>query len=482
MRGMKIRTLLDKAVERASASAWAAHITRTRVAVFGLTLIAVGLALGGLDRAPPEEASVIAETRALALPDRPLAGAATPAEHLAGLKPEADQPAPAAAMTTPQLAALTPATRRLEGRMEDWERVEVRSGQTLDRIFRDQSFSVGLLHEILALDEDTKRLTRIRPGDVFEFQRDADQGLRRMRYPIDEDAYLLIEVDADGPSARREARELFREVQEAEGRIESSLFLAAKAAGMSDNVTMQLANIFGWDVDFVLDIREGDRFFVLYEKIYRDGEYLRDGDILAATFVNQGERFQATRFEHDDGRIAYYAPDGRPMKKAFLRAPLNFSYISSNFNPKRFHPILRRVKAHNGIDYRAPSGTPVYAAGAGRVTRSAYDKYNGHHVFIQHPGSIVTKYLHFTKRTVKEGQSVRQGDVIGYVGATGLATAPHLHYEFLVNGVHRNPRTVPLPKAEPLTGGALARFQEEAAPLQNRLSRLESASLYAARE
>lgn len=282
--------------------------------------------------------------------------------------------------------------------------------------------------------------------------------------------------------AEREPRELFSEVVEAEGRIDSSLFLAAKSAGMSDNVTMQLANIFGWDIDFVLDIREGDRFFVLYEKIYRDGAYLRDGEILAATFVNQGERFQALRFTDEDGDSAYFAPDGRPMKKAFLRAPLNFSYISSNFNPKRFHPILRRVKAHNGIDYRAPTGTPVYAAGAGRVIKSAYDKYNGHHVFIQHPGSIVTKYLHFNKRTVKRGQSVKQGQVIGTVGSTGMSTAPHLHYEFLVNGVHRNPRTVPLPKAEPLGGEALASFQATAAPWQNRLSRLESASLYAARE
>jgi murein DD-endopeptidase MepM/ murein hydrolase activator NlpD len=281
--------------------------------------------------------------------------------------------------------------------------------------------------------------------------------------------------------ARREARELITETREAEGRIESSLFLAGKAAGLSDNMVMKLAAIFGWDIDFVLDIRAGDRFFLVYEKIYRDGEVLRDGEILAATFINQGERFQAIRYE-TDGAGRYFAPDGSPMRKAFLRAPLNFSYISSNFNPKRFHPILKRVRPHNGIDYRAPTGTPVYAAGDGRVTRSAYSQYNGHHVFIKHSGSIETRYLHFTKRTVKQGERVRQGEVIGYVGATGLATAPHLHYEFLVNGVHRNPRTVPLPKVDPLEGEALVAFQEHAAPWQNRLSRLESASLYAARE
>ena len=476
MRAMNTRTLLDEAVNWFERQSWRPHLTRTRVAVTGITFIAVGLALGGLDRPEPPSSELAAKTRALALPERPdlltdpLAAEATDAAlgvDTAG-----------AGMTTPQLASLTPVTQRLEA----WDTVEVRRGQTLDRIFRDQSFSVGLLHEILALNDDTQSLTQIRPGDVFEFQRSEEGELQRMRYAIDDTAYLLVNIGPEGPFAERQEREVFREVVEAEGRIESSLFLAAKAAGLSDNVTMQLANIFGWDVDFILDIREGDRFFVLFEKIYRDGEYLRDGEILAATFINQGERFQALRFTDQDGDSDYFAPDGRPMKKAFLRAPLNFSYISSNFNPKRFHPILRRVKAHNGIDYRAPTGTPVYAAGAGRVVRSAYDKYNGHHVFIQHPGSIVTKYLHFNKRTVKQGQSVKQGQVIGTVGSTGMSTAPHLHYEFLVNGVHRNPRTVPLPQAEPLTGEALASFQAVAAPWQNRLGRLESASLYAARE
>ncbi len=468
MQPMKTTTLLTRAragirdhlapLAKAGYRGLHPHLTRTRLAVFGATLIAVGLSLGGLDRAPPAEAAILTEHQALVLPERTAPVAA-------------ELPAPTE--TSAPVAHVTPP--------EAWDGVEVKRGQTLDRIFRDQSFSVGLLHQILALDGDTGKLTRIRPGDVFEFQRHADGSLKRMRYPIDETAWLVVENGVDGPSASRVARDMHIEPAEAEGQIESSLFMAAKTAGMSDAMTMQLANIFGWDIDFVLDIRRGDRFLVLYEKIYREGEYLRDGDILAATFINQGERFQAMRYEQD-GVARYFAPDGRPMKKAFLRAPLNFSYISSNFNPRRFHPILKRVKAHNGIDYRAPSGTPVYAAGGGKVIRSAYDKYNGHHVFIQHPGSIVTKYLHFTKRTVKQGQGVKQGQVIGYVGATGLATAPHLHYEFVVNGVHRNPRTVPLPKAEPLTGDVLADFQAQAAPLQNRLSRLESASLYAARE
>ena len=246
-------------------------------------------------------------------------------------------------------------------------------------------------------------------------------------------------------------------------------------------MVMKLAYIFGWDIDFVLDIREGDRFMLVYEKLYREGEFLRDGEILAATFVNQGQRFQAVRFENDQ-ISGYFAPDGRDMRKAFLRAPLNFSYISSGFNPRRMHPVLKRVRPHNGIDYYAPRGTPVYAAGAGTVTRSGYSAANGNHVFIKHAGGIETRYLHFTKRTVKKGQKVTQGQTIGTVGSTGLATGPHLHYEFVVNGVHRNPRTVALPKVEPLKGESLAAFQSLAAPLLTQLGRMESASLYASRE
>jgi murein DD-endopeptidase MepM/ murein hydrolase activator NlpD len=243
-------------------------------------------------------------------------------------------------------------------------------------------------------------------------------------------------------------------------------------------MVMNLANLFGWDIDFVLDIREGDRFYLVYEKIYRDGNFLRDGEILGASFFNQGEKFQAIRFDID-GRVQYFSPDGQNMRKAFLRAPLNFSYVSSNFNPKRYHPILKRVKAHNGIDYKAPKGTPVYTSGDGKVIRSAYSKYNGHHVFVQHANSIVTKYLHFTKRAVNQGQRVKQGQVIGYVGSTGLAQAPHLHYEFLLNGVHRNPRTVSLPIADPLGESQLVEFRQKSAPVLSQLSRLESASMYA---
>ena len=430
---------------------------RNKLFVFALTLIAFAIALGGLDSGE-NETDVASKLVSLNLPEQPLAGI-----------PGAESTrAPGYGDTTGPIPAET----------EQWQGVVVRPGQSLDNIFRQQGFGAGTLHEIMALNDDTRQLKKIRPGDLFEFQRHEDNSLKRMRYAINEGNYLIIDHDGQVAQASRQARDIYTEMSEARGTIDSSLFMAGKQAGLTDGMVMKLANLFGWDIDFVLDIREGDSFYLLYEKVYRDGSFLRDGEIVGATFVNQGAKFQALRFEVD-GRVQYFAPDGRNMRKAFLRAPLNFSYVSSSFNPKRFHPILKRVKAHNGIDYRAPKGTPVYAAGDGKIIRSAYNKYNGHHVFIQHANSIVTKYLHFTNRTVKKGQRVKQGQVIGYVGATGLAQAPHLHYEFLLNGVHRNPRTVDLPKADPLGPEQLSEFKLKTAPVLSQLSRLESASMYA---
>lgn len=351
--------------------------------------------------------------------------------------------------------------------------IAVRPGQTLAEIFSELGLTARDVHKVVHLDEHTRKLARIYPGDELVFRLDEDGGFLELQHQLDEATRLRVRQTDQGLRSELIAADLVRRIRQASGMIEDSLFLAGRKAGMTDGLIMELAHLFGWDIDFVLDIRRGDSFQVLYEEIFRDGEFIRTGDILAATFVNRGKKFQAVRFETEDG-VGYYSPDGRNMKKAFLRAPLNFSYISSRFNPRRFHPILKRVKAHNGIDYRAPSGTPVYAAGDGRVITSAYSKYNGHHVFIRHPNGIITKYLHFTRRTVNKGDRVTQGQVIGYVGSTGLATASHLHYEFIVNGVHRNPATVDLPKADPLPDAQLAVFQRSSKPLLAQLDRMQA--------
>ena len=432
-------------------------LTRRKLFVLGCTLILVGILLGVFDSRDTSEQSIRPEIIDLSIPER------QPAEPI----PVPDEKGPISAS--------------VQTENEDWQVAKVRSGQTLDAIFRQQGFEIPLLHRILKLNGDTRGLTKIRPGEVFEFRKSPAGEFSQMRYALDEARYLLVSDHVGELTAEIVERVIISEIAEAEGQIDSSLFLAGKKAGLSDAMVMKLANIFGWDIDFVLDIRKGDRFMLVYEKLYRDGEFLRDGNVLAATFINQGERFQAIRFEQGDVS-GYFAPDGRNMRKAFLRAPLNFSYISSGFNPRRMHPVLKRIRPHRGIDYYAPRGTPVYSAGDGTVTRSDYSRANGHHVFIKHAGSIETRYLHFTKRTVKKGQKVKQGQTIGTVGSTGLATGPHLHYEFVVNGVHRNPRTVPLPKVEPLKGALLTSFQSKAAPMLTQLGRMESASLYAIRE
>jgi len=436
-------------------------LSRTKLFVIAFTMIAVGFALGGLEGNNEDEVGLdivsAHKVISLDLPER--------------YEPEIITPVGMAAdVVTPSIEEAAFG--------ESWEEVTVKSGQTLDAIFRKQGFSARSLHYIMALNDDTKQLKKIRPGDLFEFQRHQDMSLKRMCYAADEGNYLIVDIEGDKAVARLEPREIVTQIEETNGIIQSSLFMAGKKAGLNDGMVMKLANLFGWDIDFVLDIREGDKFQLIYEKLYRDGEYLRDGEIIAAGFINQGENFEAIRF-NIDGKAQYFAPDGRNMRKAFLRAPLNFSYISSNFNPKRFHPVLKRIKAHNGIDYRAPTGTPVYAAGDGKVIRAGYNKFNGNHVFVQHANNIVTKYLHFSKRSVNDGQRVKQGQVIGLVGSTGMSTASHLHYEFLVNGTHRNPRTVPLPKADPLDGQQLLAFKAVSAPLLTQLSRLNSADMYA---
>ena len=352
-----------------------------------------------------------------------------------------------------------------------WSYVQIASGDTLEVVFRRLGLTPALLHEIANLEDYGRELTRIRPGDEFAFDIDPDQGFRALRTAFGDEQWLFVEQTPEGLVARTESRLLEVRTVEVEGEITSSLFNAAKNAGLSDNMTLRLASIFAWDIDFALDIRRGDRFALVYEEIYRDGQFLRQGSILAARFINQGDSFKAVRFDAGDGPD-FYDPEGRPMRKAFLRAPLNFTRVTSNFNPRRFHPVTRRVRPHNGTDYGGPVGTPIWAAGDGRVIESAYNNINGHYIFIQHGNHIVTRYLHLSKRNVSKGDRVRQGQTIGLLGATGRVTGPHLHYEFLVNGRHRNPRTVDLPIAQPLPQETLPEYEQMAEPLLQRLEEL----------
>ncbi|MEI6893851.1 MAG: peptidoglycan DD-metalloendopeptidase family protein [Colwellia sp.] len=328
-----------------------------------------------------------------------------------------------------------------------WQTVQVRSGDSLALILKRLGFNAQTTYAVsTAKGEESKLLRKLNVGDKLRIASNEEKQLAALEYPLSKTDTLFINLVGDSYQSHRETKQVEIRESFSYGTIKSSFWNAGVSAGLNDSQIINFANMFGWDIDFGLDIRAGDSFHITYEKKYVEGEYIGTGNILAAEITNQGEVFQAIRFT--DGE--YYSPNGRSMRKAFLRAPVNFKYISSSFKPKRFHPIQKRWKAHRGIDYAARTGTPVVAAGNGKVTQATYNKYNGNYVFIQHGNGIVTKYLHFSKRAVKKGQRVKQGQIIGYVGATGLAAGPHLHYEFLLNGVHRNPRTVKLPDARPI--------------------------------
>ncbi len=340
-----------------------------------------------------------------------------------------------------------------------WSTLQVQKGDALSALFKKANVSQQVMLELLKLGQPVKTLTRLFPGEQLEFGLTANGDLQELRYALNHLTTLRVSRNSDGNFV---AEELKKEVelrsQFASAEIRSNFWSAGISAGLTEAQIMNLAGIFGWDIDFGLDIRAGDSFSVLYETQYVDGEFISNGNIVAAQFQNQGHLYQAVR--HTDGN--YYKPDGASMRQAFLRAPVSFQYVSSNFNPRRLHPVLGTVRAHNGVDYVAPVGTPIMAAGDGRVVASAYNNLNGHYVFIQHANNIVTKYLHLSRRDVKQGDRVRQGQHIGRLGATGRVTGAHLHYEFVVDGVHRNPRTVKLPQATPLQGGEKQLFSAQA--------------------
>jgi murein DD-endopeptidase MepM/ murein hydrolase activator NlpD len=349
--------------------------------------------------------------------------------------------------------------------------VVVGRNDTLDAIFRRFSLNMADLAAIRHLPGIRQSLDFLKPGDAIKLTH-ADGELQELTRKISETQTLDVLRDDAGFAAKLIDNPVEVRVRTATATIDSSLFQAAEAADVSDAVALRLANVFAWDIDFVLDIREGDRFTAVYEQIYQNGKYLRDGEVLAAEFVNNGRVYRAVRFVSESGSAGYYTPNGLAMRKAFLRAPVDFTRVSSAFNPHRLHPILNTIRGHMGTDYAAPSGTPVHAAGDGHVSFAGWRGGFGNALILAHGSSVSTLYGHMSRfaRNMRVGTKVQQGEVIGYVGMTGLATGPHLHYEYLMNGVHKNPQTVQLPGAEPLHAEALQKFRNMAAPLIASLS------------
>lgn len=370
-------------------------------------------------------------------------------------------PLPAASLAGPM--ALDPQLPRAE----NGELLEVRAGESLARLFDRSDLSRGDLHSIMQLGGETESLARLMPGEQLRVRSDDQGNVLALSRRLDDDRVLHVKRDGEGFEQTVETLPIQRRVEVASGRIDRSLYQDALEAGLSDNLIMNLAGIFQWDIDFVLDIRRGDEFVVIYEELYRDGEKLRDGEILAAEIVNRGDRIKAVRYTDPSGHTDYYSPNGDSMRRTFLRAPLNYMRISSGFNPNRRHPILNRIRAHRGVDYAAPHGTPIRAAGEGRIVHRGRRGGFGNAVQIQHGERYSTLYAHMAgfARGHRVGSRVEQGEVIGYVGQSGLATGPHLHYEFLVDGVHRNPVTVDFPSADPVADEYRDHFASRTAPL-----------------
>ncbi len=350
-----------------------------------------------------------------------------------------------------------------------WETYKVKNGESAAILFSRVGLSARLLHELVSSDKEVeKQLTRLRPGDRLQFGFDENSDLVQLRRTLSAFETFRITLKDGKYVSEVDKKEVDFQYNYAEATIKSNFWNAGISSGLNGNQIMELAGIFGWDIDFALDIRKNDSFRVLYQEEVVEGEVIGRGKIIAAIFKNQGDTFTAI-LDQKSGK--YYDENGRAMKKAFLRAPLDFRRVSSNFNPRRLHPVTGRVRPHRGTDYAAPVGTPIWAAGDGVVQKSSYNKFNGNYVFIKHSNTYITKYLHLTKRTVRAGQRVKQGQIIGTLGGTGRVTGPHLHYEFLVNGVHKNPRTVNLPQSKSLTGKARQTFMANAKISMDKLER-----------
>lgn len=350
----------------------------------------------------------------------------------------------------------------------------VKRGDTLDRLFRKNSLSIADLAAIVRLSTAAPHLKKLIPGDQLTIEHD-DGEVISLYKEIGLTSALQVSRAEMGYTAEEIERSIEVRKKFAYGQIESSLFESAMAGGLSDKVIMNLAGIFAWDVDFVLDIRKGDDFYLIYEEIYQNGEYVTDGDILAAEFNNNGRKFEALRYIDKTDRADYFTPKGLSLRKAFLRSPVDFR-VSSSFNPNRRHPVLKTVRPHRGTDYAAPKGTPIKASGDGKVIFRGVKSGYGNVVILQHGGNITTLYAHMSKfhPKVGNGTRVRQGQTIGYVGKTGLVTGVHLHYEYRLNGVHRNPRTVELPQADPIPSEYRDDFMETVEPLLAELRRYKT--------
>lgn len=343
----------------------------------------------------------------------------------------------------------------------DWQTFDIKSGDTLSSLFRKAGFNDGIMLSVIHGEGEADKLQRLYAGETIRFATDNEGELAGIVLKRSLLKSLKIERHEESFKGQTELRDPEPKPAFASGTIDGSLYLAARDAGLNDQLTMELAGIFGWDIDFVYDVRKGDQFEVVYEELYLDGEKFSTGRILSARFINRGRESVALLYTDSNGDSDYYTPGGKSMRKAFLRTPIN-ARVSSAFNLQRRHPVLDVVRPHEGTDYAAPPGTPIKAAGNGRVQFAGWKGGYGRAVVLKHGDNITTLYAHMSRigKGMKSGVRVKQGETLGYVGSSGMVTGPHLHYEFRLNGSPRNSRTVKLPEAKPIPASEMARFKK----------------------
>lgn len=376
----------------------------------------------------------------------PESGTATQSSGAAAIETEAN---PA------QVAASEPAKPTI-----NWQAFDIKSGDTLSSLFKKAGFNDGIMLSVIHGEGEADKLQHLYAGEKIRFGTNADGELVGIELKRSLLESLNITKADDGFTGETEIREPEARPVFASGEIDGSLYLAAREAGLNDRLTMEMAGIFGWDIDFVYDVRKGDRFEVVYEELFIDGKKFDTGRILSARLINRNKEHVALLYTDSSGESDYYTPEGKSMRKAFLRVPIN-ARVSSPFNLQRRHPVLDVVRPHEGTDYAAPPGTPIKAAGSGRVKFSGWKGGYGRTVVLKHGDNITTLYAHMRgiAKGVKNGTRVKQGETIGYLGSSGMVTGPHLHYEFRINGAAKNSRTVNLPDAKPIPSSELARFK-----------------------
>lgn len=342
-----------------------------------------------------------------------------------------------------------------------WEAIKVRGGDTLARILTSRGHASLTVHQIVESGPAARALTSIRAGATLNVATDPQGELREISYSPD--PYRVVSVRRTDDGAFESTvieKPIITVTRFAEGMVEDSLFAAGKRAGVSDTVILEMADAFGYDIDFALEVQQGDTFRVLYEEILVDGVRVRDGQVLATEFVNNGNSYQAVYYTTSDGHSGYYTPDGLAMHRAFLRSPVDFARISSRFSRARLHPVLHTMRAHKGVDYAAARGTPVKATADGSIEYAGNKGGYGRVVILRHGNQQSTLYAHLDHfaKNVRSGGRVKQGQVIGYVGSSGLASGPHLHYEFRVSGAHVDPLKIKTAQAKPIAATEKAAF------------------------